>query len=111
MFIHCKQTKNKQTHFVTTTVCVLYAFSKHEEQTVVRSEQANAGEKKIEREREKKREHDRERCSACRFSLDYTVYSFVLSVFFSFSCNGNGTRLSFIDILFLYLNNLVISFP
>jgi hypothetical protein len=35
-------------------MCVLYAFSKHEEQTLVRSERANAGEKKIE-EREKKK--------------------------------------------------------
>ncbi len=73
-------------------VYALYAFSKHEEQTLVRSERANAGEKKF--RGEKKREHGRERCPTCRFSLNYTVYSFVLSVFFSFSCNGNGTRLS-----------------
>lgn len=34
-------------------------------------------------EREGKKEHGRERCSTCRFSLNYTVDSFVLSRFFS----------------------------
>ena len=88
MFIHCKQTTNKQTHFVTTTVCVLYAFSKHEEQTLVRSEQANVRRKNFKGMRENDARH-------VVFSLNYTVDSFVLSVFFfSSSCHGNGPRLS-----------------